>query len=58
MLETVRNRIPAIYTFLLGMTDIFTSQNIDPSSCDILYIAVMFWTCIPGNLGLDSSYND
>jgi hypothetical protein len=40
-----------IYGFLLGMTDIMTSQNIDLSSCDTLYKNIHdFWLLFAGFL--------
>jgi hypothetical protein len=39
-----------IYTFLLRMTDTVTSQNVDISSWDILYIRVFHLVCITLNI--------
>jgi hypothetical protein len=44
--ETVRNRTHVQYTFLLRMTDSVTSQNIDLSSWDTMYIVLIQIVCV------------
>ena len=58
--ETVRNRthVHTKFFFLLRMTDTMTSQNIDLSSWDTLYIHILWRTCKPASFACNKEITD